>query len=228
MSKNISRRKVLAGLGAAAAAMAAAPAAKAQKRLCRRCWYPRRHRAITTRANTSGSWRIDINRCIGCGLCAEACKKENNVCRKGPYFRTWVERYVIAKPEPGSGETRGKTYVDSPERRHAGFPAAARSERSDPALLLRAEALQPLPSFAVRAGVPGGRDLRRSGWSGADRSEVLHWLRLLHPGLPVRLPVLNPHTHTAEKCSLCYHRISRGLKPACVEVCPTRRGYLEI
>ncbi len=29
-------------------------------------------------------------------------------------------------------------------------------------------------------------------------------------------------THTAEKCTLCYHRITRGLKPACVEVCPTQ------
>ena len=33
---------------------------------------------------------------------------------------------------------------------------------------------------------------------------------------------LSPVTHTAEKCSLCYHRITRGLKPACVEVCPTQ------
>jgi Fe-S-cluster-containing dehydrogenase component len=33
---------------------------------------------------------------------------------------------------------------------------------------------------------------------------------------------LNPITKTAEKCTLCYHRITRGLKPACVEVCPTQ------
>jgi Fe-S-cluster-containing dehydrogenase component len=33
---------------------------------------------------------------------------------------------------------------------------------------------------------------------------------------------LNPLTKTAEKCTLCYHRITRGLKPACVEVCPTQ------
>ena len=31
---------------------------------------------------------------------------------------------------------------------------------------------------------------------------------------------LNPVTKTAEKCTLCYHRITRGLKPACVEICP--------
>jgi tetrathionate reductase subunit B len=33
---------------------------------------------------------------------------------------------------------------------------------------------------------------------------------------------LSPATRTAEKCSLCYHRITRGLKPACVEVCPVQ------
>jgi Fe-S-cluster-containing dehydrogenase component len=26
---------------------------------------------------------------------------------------------------------------------------------------------------------------------------------------------------TAEKCNWCYHRITKGLQPACVEVCPT-------
>jgi Fe-S-cluster-containing dehydrogenase component len=33
---------------------------------------------------------------------------------------------------------------------------------------------------------------------------------------------MNPETRTAEKCSLCYHRITRDLQPACVEVCPTQ------
>ena len=27
--------------------------------------------------------------------------------------------------------------------------------------------------------------------------------------------------HVADKCTLCYHRIKKGLKTACVEVCPT-------
>jgi Fe-S-cluster-containing dehydrogenase component len=32
---------------------------------------------------------------------------------------------------------------------------------------------------------------------------------------------LNPKTGTADKCTFCYHRITEGLLPACVEVCPT-------
>ncbi|HBB17441.1 MAG TPA: 4Fe-4S ferredoxin, partial [Syntrophus sp. (in: bacteria)] len=38
---------------------------------------------------------IDINKCIGCGRCMQACKTENDVPSDPYYFRTWVERYVI-------------------------------------------------------------------------------------------------------------------------------------
>jgi tetrathionate reductase subunit B len=33
---------------------------------------------------------------------------------------------------------------------------------------------------------------------------------------------LDPIKMTAEKCTFCYHRISKELVPACVEVCPTQ------
>ncbi|HZX14595.1 MAG TPA: 4Fe-4S binding protein, partial [Thermodesulfobacteriota bacterium] len=35
---------------------------------------------------------IDIDKCIGCGRCVEACKIENNVPQEPFFFRTWVER----------------------------------------------------------------------------------------------------------------------------------------
>ena len=32
---------------------------------------------------------------------------------------------------------------------------------------------------------------------------------------------IDPRTNTADKCTLCYHRITKGLTTACCEVCPT-------
>src|SRR5687768_3653349 len=43
---------------------------------------------------------IDIDKCIGCGNCAHACKVENDVVDEPYYFRTWVERYHIDMADP--------------------------------------------------------------------------------------------------------------------------------
>jgi Fe-S-cluster-containing dehydrogenase component len=32
---------------------------------------------------------------------------------------------------------------------------------------------------------------------------------------------IHPDTRTVDKCSLCYHRITKGLTTACCETCPT-------
>lgn len=38
---------------------------------------------------------IDIEKCIGCGNCAKACKKENDVPIEPFFFRTWIEQYTV-------------------------------------------------------------------------------------------------------------------------------------
>src|SRR3972149_1996300 len=38
---------------------------------------------------------IDIEKCIGCGMCAKACKNENDVPAEPFFFRTWVEQYTV-------------------------------------------------------------------------------------------------------------------------------------
>jgi Fe-S-cluster-containing dehydrogenase component len=37
---------------------------------------------------------------------------------------------------------------------------------------------------------------------------------------------LNPQKNTADKCTLCYHRITQGLTTACCEACPTQARVL--
>jgi tetrathionate reductase subunit B len=38
---------------------------------------------------------IDIEKCIGCGNCSKACKKENDVPVEPFFFRTWIEQYTV-------------------------------------------------------------------------------------------------------------------------------------
>jgi Fe-S-cluster-containing dehydrogenase component len=35
----------------------------------------------------------------------------------------------------------------------------------------------------------------------------------------------NPERNTVAKCSLCHHRLEKGLKPACVQACPAGAIY---
>ena len=62
---------------------------------------------------------IDVDRCIGCGMCAEACKKENKVPPEPTFFRTWIERYIIKKTKPGSDPSDAHCWCGW----HGGAPA---------------------------------------------------------------------------------------------------------
>ena len=118
MSKPLSRRSILGKIGAAIAGVMAAPAAKAAKTAVQKVF-------VTAGAPkgydpNDHKWRmaLDANRCIGCGLCAEACKTENHV-PAGPYFRTWIE-HCQAQTRGRRGARRDIRGL--PERRHARLP----------------------------------------------------------------------------------------------------------
>jgi tetrathionate reductase subunit B len=51
---------------------------------------------------------IQVDKCIGCGRCLEACQIENDVPEEPFFVRTWVERYVINRDDEVSVERRNR------------------------------------------------------------------------------------------------------------------------
>lgn len=156
---------------------------------------------------------IDVGRCIGCGLCVQACKIENDVPKEPFYFRTWVERYVA--------HVDGAVAVDSPEGGARGFPDA----ESGPDVL-RSFFVPKLCNHCdnppcVQVCPVGATFKTQDGVVLVDRDYCIG-CRYCIQACPYGARYLDPRTKTAEKCTFCYHRITKGLLPACVEVCPTQ------
>ena len=156
---------------------------------------------------------IDIHKCIGCGRCANACKEENKIPREPYFFRTWVERYVI----PTEGETR----VDSPNGGINGFPEPEKDIE-----ILRTFFVPKLCNHCenppcVQVCPVGATVVSRDGVVLVDKDYCVG-CRYCIQACPYGARYLHPVEKVADKCTFCYHRIRKGLAPACVEVCPTQ------
>jgi Fe-S-cluster-containing dehydrogenase component len=150
---------------------------------------------------------VQIDRCIGCGLCAEACKAENDVPREPYYFRTWVERYQV--------HADGEATVDSPAGGIDGFPDKPEGEE-----IVRSFFVPKLCNHCDNPPCvqvcPVGATFK------SDDGVVLVDADYCIQACPYGARYLDPRTSVADKCTFCYHRITKGLLPACVEVCPTQ------
>ena len=221
MKDHFTRRNALGKIGVAVAGLVTAVAVRAGKAAVQKLFVssgapkgydPTKHKWVMG---------IDINKCIGCGLCVEACKKENHVPEGPSYFRTWIERYIITKPKPGLAVARGEVLVDSPEGGLHGFP-----EPPVPADQIQHSFFVPklcnLCQHSPCAQVcPVGATFDAPDGAVLVDPKYCIGCGFCIQACPYGCRFLNPLTKTAEKCTLCYHRITRGLKPACVEVCPT-------
>ncbi len=153
---------------------------------------------------------VDIS--IGCGRCVQACKIENEVPLEPHYFNTWVERYVI--------DTEGEVTVDSPNGGMEGFPATVSEGGIQRTFFVPKLCNHCDNPPCVQVCPVGATFTTHDGVVLVDDDYCIGCSYCIQ-ACPYGARWFHPEKHVAAKCTFCYHRLTRGLEPACVEVCPT-------
>jgi len=161
---------------------------------------------------------IDIGKCIGCGRCVEACKTENDVPPEAHFSRTWVERYNVPDVDPADPLREQHPRVDSPDGGRYGFPPSP--ARGGKSFFVPKLCNHCAHSPCVQVCPVGATFESPDGVVLVDKDYCIG-CRYCVQACPYGCRYIDPRTHTVDKCTLCYHRITRGLTTACCEVCPT-------
>ncbi len=203
---------------------------------------------------------IDLQRCVGCGACALACKAENNTRTRAngqsynyadflmrtegtfPKTTQWVIPVLCNHCE------NAPCVAACPVTPKAMFKTAEGITMHDPSLCIGCRACQnacPYSSaelgesslngeaYSVISFNPHGEQSQPQ-W--ADKSSIIPGCTASGAetsklaGAPV--PAMNRFAGgdaqplrkdgVVEKCTFCYHRVSNGLQPACVDACPAK------
>jgi Fe-S-cluster-containing dehydrogenase component len=155
---------------------------------------------------------VDIEKCIGCGNCVRACKTENDV--EKDFFRTWVERYHV------EGTELERPEVDSPNGGFDGFREKYKAGESSKNFFVPKLCNHCSHSPCTQVCPVGATFESPDGVVLADKTYCVG-CRYCVQACPYGCRYIDPRTETVDKCSLCYHRITKGLTTACCETCPT-------
>ncbi|MBI4825135.1 MAG: 4Fe-4S dicluster domain-containing protein [Nitrospirae bacterium] len=167
---------------------------------------------------TGKRWGFVVNatKCVGCGMCVKACKTENEVPMDIKVSRTWVERYIQLKD--------GEVIIDSPEEARNGFikndPRGRTIKEEDiskgffvPKLCNQCEK----PS-CVQVCPVGATYKTEDGVVLVDRTWCIGCAYCVQ-NCPYGARFIHPVHMVAEKCTFCYHRITKGMNSACMDAC---------
>lgn len=160
---------------------------------------------------------VDTKKCIGCGFCVRACKNENEVPYDLNISRTWVERYVVTKD--------GRVLADSPKAGIDGFikndPMAedVKDDEIEKAFFVPKLCNQCENPPCVQVCPVGATYQTDDGVVLVDRKWCIGCGYCIM-ACPYGMRFFHPVYKVAEKCNFCYHRISKGMRPACVDACP--------
>ena len=155
---------------------------------------------------------VDTTKCIGCGGCMVACQKENNV--PDGQFRTWVERYVYYKD--------GSVQVDMVREAPYAF---TQLPPIDPAKVASSFFVPKLCNHCtntpcIQVCPVGASYLSPEGVVLIDAARCIGCAYCVQ-ACPFGTRFINKVAQIADKCTWCYHRVTKGERPACVEACPT-------
>lgn len=152
-------------------------------------------------------YAIDTTRCIGCCACMRACRAENDV--PAGYYRTWVERYRI-NPD---GEINVDVSTDE-------YPSFHEVEGEVTRAFFVPKLCNQCEKSVCTQVCPVGASYHTE--DGAVLVDGRHCIGCGYcvQACPYGCRFINPETHVADKCTLCYHRITRDMEPACVMACP--------
>lgn len=171
---------------------------------------------LTEGPGTRWGFVVDTTKCVGCGLCVKACKLENGVPFDSNVSRTWVERYVQTKD--------GEVTIDSPNLARDGFitnEPLGKSLQDDeiakgffvPKLCNHCEH----PS-CVKVCPVGATYKTHDGVILVDRDWCIGCGYCI-TNCPYGARFFHPTLHIVDKCTFCYHRITKGMDSACVQAC---------
>lgn len=175
-------------------------------------------------ANPDIHWAFLINthKCVGCGFCVKACKTENDIPFEAKVTRTWVERYVYTKDD--------RRYIDSPDGALNGYTDSridlgkGEFKEIDPDNVGKAFFV---PKLCNHCETPPCTQVCPVGATYKTDDGVVLVDRKWCIGCgycimacPYAARFFHPTEHVADKCTFCYHRITKGLETACVNACP--------
>lgn len=203
---------------------------------------------------------IDLQKCVGCGACAFACKAENNTRNRanGQSYNwadfitrtegTFPDTKFVVLPVLCNHCTDAPCVAACPVTPKAMYKTPEGITMHDESLCIGCRACQnacPYSSTELDASSLDGEAYSVISFNFPDRDTQPFWSdkTAMIPGVTssaaevatragAKTPTLNAfasqnvppvrRSGVVEKCTFCQHRVSNGLQPACVEVCPSQ------
>ncbi|RJX30511.1 MAG: 4Fe-4S dicluster domain-containing protein [Desulfarculus sp.] len=142
---------------------------------------------------------VDLEYCIGCHACTMGCKAENNTPVGVDYNRVIeVEEGLFDNPKQ---RPELQVYFVAMPCMHCGKPAC----------------MAACPVGAITKRQEDGIVLINK-----DRCIGCRYCAW---ACPYGVPTFNAEAKVMEKCTLCVHRVTKGLLPACVETCVAKTRF---